>query len=111
MTLLATRHAEAKLIRVGIPRRAPPFGHHLLAVDIHPDISGIIKYKPVHVLHRGLDEAFVCDVRAVELEPLRQIDDGLRVFKIEAVLIAGNRLSVFIGVHPGQSASHAILII
>ena len=112
-----------ELIGIGVPGRTPTLGHHLLTVDIHLDIAGIVEDEMVDAAGRSLNEALVGDRGAIELEVLRQVLDaaglgaigqfrggGTVELVVDGVLVAHQLLAVLVDIGTGQTAFLAMLV-
>ncbi len=80
-----------EFIAVGIPCRAPTLRHHLLIVDIHFLIAGIIEYELIFTALLRLYCALVGDMATGEIEILRKIDHvgkipSLQMLEIDGIL-------------------------
>ena len=108
------RHGE--FVAVGIPCRAPAFGHHFFAVDIDSLIARIIHDEVVVAGSLGHYIAFIHHFSAEETEILGRVHHvveiaAFQMLEIDLRLAAGHHLAVGLRVCPGQCAFIAVLVV
>ena len=107
-----------EFVAVGVPGRAPAFGHHLLAVDKDAHVAGIIHYELVFARLVSLDFSFIGHVASGEIEILGKVDHvgevaTDKVLEIDGVFALHEGCSGFVSgdVGAGQGALLPLFVI